>query len=609
MPIERVFEFFDYQAQHYPQEKSIGAKVDGNWQFYSTQQIIDYARQLATSLTESGFKSGDNIAIISYKNQPEWVIADLAIQYAGMVSVPLYPTISPSEYEYIMQEAECKAAFLGSGDLEQKVNDARKSLTQLSKLIGLDKGIGEVYWKDMLRPENKEWIDSNIAKITPKDLVTIIYTSGTTGRPKGVMLSHLNLASCIRQVKDLLPVGPGERVLSFLPVCHIFERAAMYAFVFLGLNVYQTGTDNLGGENGDLKSVSPNFFTCVPRLLEKVYEKIYNKGLEQKGIKKKLFFWALGLTDAYEFDQKPGGLNAVKWAIADKLIFSKWRAALGGQVKGVVTGSAPCPVKIIKVFSAAGIPIREAYGLTEASPGISFNHFTRGKAIIGTVGPLLPQMEIRLDNAEGIYKEGEGEILAAGDNIMVGYYKQPKLTAEALEEIDGKIWLKTGDVGTFVTGSDGTKFLKITDRKKELFKTSGGKYVAPAPIENKVKEDFLVDNIMLVGDQYKFVSALIVPAEEPLKNWCAEQKIPYTNLTEMISNPAVINLFQSVINKYNPLFGHIEQIKKFELVPEEWQITKPDGSEGELTPTLKLKRRMIKSKYKDLIDHIYSDKV
>ena len=280
---------------------------------------------------------------------------------------------------------------------------------------------------------------------------------------------------------------------------------------------------------------------------------------------------------------------------------------MGGQVRGIVTGSAPCPTTIIRVFSAAGIPVREAYGLTEASPGISVSLFEPNKAIIGTVGPLLPNVEVMIDNNEGIYKEGEGEILAAGPNIMMGYYKQPQWTAETLKTIDGKTWLCTGDVGTFVTGKDGTRFLKITDRKKELFKTSGGKYVAPAPIENKVKEDFMIDNIMLVGDGYKFVSALIVPSEESLKNWCEENQINCTNLAQMVTLPQVLTLYSQLIDKYNPLFGHIEQIKRFELIPEVWVPIKPDGSEGELTPTLKLKRRLIKAKYRDLIDRIYRE--
>ncbi len=607
MAIQRVFEFIDFQAKHYPQDKSFGSIANGEWQFYSTAQIIDLARQLAQGLLDAGYQRGDKIAIISYKNQPEWLIVDHALQYAGMISVPLYPTISPGEYEYIMQESACKAAFIGQGDLQQKVQTARHALPHLRQLIGLDLGVGELHWKEMLRNDRVAELEASIANVIPADLMTIIYTSGTTGKPKGVMLSHLNLASCIRQVKDLLPVVPGDRALSFLPICHIFERAATYSFVFLGLSVYQTGTDNLGGDSGDLKTVSPHFFTCVPRLLEKVYEKIYNKGEALTGVKKKLFFWALSLTDNFEFDYKPVGLNAIKWAIADKLIFSKWRAALGGVVKGIVTGSAPCPAKIIRVFSAAGIPVREAYGLTEASPGISFNEFKPYKAIIGTVGPLLPQVEVKLDNSEGIYKPGEGEILAAGDNIMMGYYNQPQWTADALKVEQGKTWLFTGDIGTFVTGSDGTQYLKITDRKKELFKTSGGKYVAPAPIENKFKEDFLIDNIMLIGDGLKFVSALIVPAEESLKIWCQGQNIPWTNLADMCKTPHVMSLYQSLLDKYNPLFGHIEQIKKFELIPEVWQPIKFGGSEGELTPTLKLKRRLIKVKYADLISGMYKD--
>ncbi|HNR06246.1 MAG TPA: long-chain fatty acid--CoA ligase [Saprospiraceae bacterium] len=605
MTIERVFEFFDYQLKHYPQEKSFGSRQNGEWKFYSTAQIIELARQLAQGLLDSGYEPGDNMAIISYKNQPEWIVIDLAIQYAGMVSVPLYPTISPGEYEYILTESACKAVFIGKGDLDQKIGNVRANLPALKQIIGIDEGVGEIHWKDLLRSDRTGEVDQSIARIKPSDLVTIIYTSGTTGKPKGVMLSHFNLASCIREVKDILPVSCGEKVLSFLPICHIFERAATYAFVYVGLNVYQTGTDNLGGDQGDLKSVSPHFFTCVPRLLEKVYEKIYNKGSDLTGIKKKLFFWAISLTEEYEFDFKPTGLKAIQWAIADKLIFSKWRAALGGQVKGVVTGSAPCPTRIIRVFSAAGIPVREAYGLTEASPGISISLFEPHKALIGTVGPLMSNVEVRLDNSEAIYKEGEGEILASGPNIMIGYYKHPEWTAESLKVIDGKTWLCTGDVGTFVTGKDGIRFLKITDRKKELFKTSGGKYVAPSPIENKLKEDFLLDNIMLVGDRMKFVTALIVPAEESLKNWFEEEKIPWTGLKEAVKLPEVIKLYQQIVDQYNPLFGHIEQIKKFTLVPEVWVPIKSDGREGELTPTLKLKRRLLLEKYKDAIERMY----
>ena len=491
--------------------------------------------------------------------------------------------------------------------MDQKVNDISSPVPGFKQIIGLDEGVGTMHWKSMLRDDLATEVNDSINMVKPADLMTIIYTSGTTGKPKGVMLSHLNLASNVRQVKDLLPVKPGERAISFLPVCHIFERAATYAFIYFGLSVYQTGTDNLGGDSGDLKSVKPHFFTCVPRLLEKVYEKIYNKGAELTGIKKKLFFWALSLTDQYEFDFKPSGLDAIKWAIADKLIFSKWREALGGSVKGIVTGSAPCPAKIIRVFSAAGIPVREAYGLTEASPGISFNEFHPYKAIIGTVGPLLPEVEVRLDNSEGIYKEGDGEILAAGENIMLGYYHQPQWTADVIKEIDGKIWLCTGDVGTFVIGNDGTKFLKITDRKKELFKTSGGKYVAPAPIESKIKEDFMIDNVMLVGDGLKFVSALIVPVEQGLMKWCADHQISWTNMEDICKHPKVIELYQSIVDKYNPLFGHIEQIKKFKLIPEVWQPIKADGSEGELTPTLKLKRRLLKAKYASLIEGMYAE--
>jgi len=367
--------------------------------------------------------------------------------------------------------------------------------------------------------------------------------------------------------------------------------------------VHFTGTDNLGGDEGDIKDVKPIFFTTVPRLLEKVYEKIYNKGLELTGVKKKLFFWALSLTDDYEYDDDTSGF---KWKIADKLIFSKWREALGGNVKGILTGAAACPVKMAKVFSAAGVPIREGYGLTETAPGLTINKYSKNGAMLGTVGPTLDNVTIKIDPSDGNYKEGEGEILAKGSNIMMGYYKKPDKTAEVFKEIDGEKWFCTGDVGKLVTGPGGNTFLKITDRKKELLKTSGGKYVAPAPIENKFKEDFLIEQMMVVGEKQKFVSALIVPAKEALKDWCSENGVEWTSLNEVLENDKVKAHYQTVINEFNPNFSHIEQIKKFALLPTDWEATKEDGTDAELTPTMKLKRRVIREKYKKEIDKIYN---
>jgi long-chain acyl-CoA synthetase len=370
--------------------------------------------------------------------------------------------------------------------------------------------------------------------------------------------------------------------------------------------VTHTGTDNLGGEEGDLKTIRPHFFTTVPRLLEKVYEKIYNKGLELTGLKRWLFFWALRLTDSYDLHRKPPFGSAWKWRLADRLIFSKWREALGGNVRGIFTAASACPEKIVRIFCAAGIPIREGYGLSEASPGLTANHFEPEGAMLGTVGCVLDGIELRIDDSDGNYAPGEGEVIATGPNVMMGYYKKPEATAEMIREIDGRHWLFTGDVGKLVDGPGGKKFLKITDRKKELLKTSGGKYVAPQPIESKFREDFFIEQIMVIGEQRKFVSALIVPAQAALKDWCEPNGLTFNTLSEAIRLPGVQALYQSIVERYNPLFSHIEQIKKFHLLDAVWEPVKADGSEGELTPTMKLKRRIILQKYAGVIEGIYS---
>jgi len=440
-----------------------------------------------------------------------------------------------------------------------------------------------------------------MADIKPNELATLIYTSGTTGQPKGVMLSHNNIVSNVRDVGEIFPISAGDRALSFLPICHIFERAASYAYTSHSIEVSFAGTSNLGGDDGDLKATQPHFFTTVPRLLEKVYEKIYNKGLTLSGLKRKLFFWALDLTKDYEIDQSKG----LQMRIADALIFSKWREALGGNVKGIVSGAAACPTKIKQVFSAAGIPIREGYGLTETSPGLAIGRFSKGGAVMNAIGPSLKSVELMIDASDGNYRPGEGEILAKGPNIMMGYFNKPEATAAVTKEIDGEKWFCTGDVGTLVKGPTGEDFLKITDRKKELLKTSGGKYVAPAPIENKLKEDFLIEQVMVVGEKKKFVSALIVPAEEALQDWCRNNDVEWTSMVEVVQNPKVVAAFQKAVDEANPHFSKTEKIKKFTLVPGPWEPVKADGSKAELTPTLKLKRRVIIEKYDSMIDDIY----
>lgn len=601
----RLFDFIQYQKAHFPQAQAIGGRnAAGELTYYSTDEIIDQANKVSRGLIKLGVKAGDKVALVVYKNRPEWTIMDLGIQQVGAINVPVYPTISPAEYEYIFNDAGVKLCFAGIGDLYDKVASAQSNVPTLENIYTLDPQEGRPYWEDIFTDEGQEEVEARKDAVDPAEMATIIYTSGTTGNPKGVMLSHNNIVSNVIAVKKYIPIDTGEIALSFLPLCHIFERTASYSFVYNGINIVFTGTDNLGGEEGDLQAIKPHFFTTVPRLLEKVYEKIYNKGLDLTGAKKSLFFWALGLTDDYDYDKKFSGFSGVKRGIADKLIFSKWRDALGGRVKGILTGAAPCPVKIMRVFSAAGIPIREAYGLTETSPGLTFNRYSPKGAHMGSVGMPFEGVEIKIDT-EGDYRDGEGEIMAKGPNIMMGYYKKEEATAAVIEEVDGERWFRTGDVGTWVTGPNGEQFLKITDRKKELLKTSGGKYVAPAPIESLCKEDFLIEQIMVVGDKRKFVSALIVPAVEALENFCEENGVAWNGLDAAVRNSKVVAEYQRIIDGLNPSFSKIEQIKKFTLLPTSWDAVKEDGSTAELTPTMKLKRRVILEKFGKEIEEMY----
>lgn len=604
----RLFDLLYHQLEKYPLEKSLNARDDsGNWKSYSSQEVVNASVQAASGLIGLGLKPGDKVAMVVYKNRPEWVIMDFAIQMAGLISIPLYATISVSEYEYILNEAEVKVAFCGGGDLYDKLTATRKNVATLASIYTFEKQDVNPFWEVIFNTEHTDTVEKIKARIKGEDLATIIYTSGTTGNPKGVMLSHTNIMHIVLNTSSLLSANPGDNVLSFLPLCHIFERAVSFVYFYMGVKIHFAGTDNLSGPNGDLAVVKPVTFSTVPRLLEKIYEAIYNKGLTLDGVKRKLFFWALGLTDDYEINQKLSFGKKLKWKIADTLIFSKWREALGGNVNAIFTGAAPCPVKIMRVFWAAGIPIREGYGLTETSPTLTGNTTEPDGVLLGTVGPLIKGVHIFIDQEGGDYKEDEGEILAHGPNVMIGYYKKPEVNAQVFCEIDGKRWFRTGDIGKLVKGPTGREFLKITDRKKELLKTSGGKYVAPAPIENRIREEFLVEQLMVIGDKQKFVSALIVPAEEALKNYCAKKEIPWTSLHEIIQHKKVLKRYQKIITTYNPEFSHVEQIKKFRLIARPWLPFHEDGSDAELTPTLKLKRRVIREKFQKEIASIYTD--
>jgi len=503
--------------------------------------------------------------------------------------VPVYPNINNNELQFILQDAGVKMAFVGDKSLYRKLEAIQEQLPEL-KLIYTFKPVEYVpSWAELLievTPTIKTELETLKAQIQEQDVATILYTSGTTGIPKGVMLTHRNILSNVfGSAKIIQEIGvQGKRALSFLPLNHAFERMATYCLFYSGTSIYYAESMDKIAIN--LREVKPVLFTTVPRLLEKVYEGILAKGKELKGIKRALFFWALRLAERFEIN-KPKSLDyRLQLALADKLIFSKWREALGGEVKAVITGAAACQIRLLKVFTAAGIVIQEGYGLTEASPIISGNRYSETNRMFGTVGPLLEGVQVKI--AE------DGEILCKGPNVMLGYYKRPDLTAEVM---DGE-WLKTGDIGTMVDG----KFLKITDRKKELFKTSGGKYVAPQPIENKMVESDWIEQIMVVGENQKFVSALVVPAFHAVKDWYNNQGKPYPGDQAITQDKQIKALIREAINKYNKDFNPVEQVKKFVLMPYQFTI-----ENGELTPTLKLKRKVIVQKYESMIGSMYAN--
>ncbi len=588
----RLFDCINLHLKNAPDRTMLAGKQNGQWREYTTREVADIVHRLSTGLIKSGFGKGDGseegrdkIAVIA-KNRPEWVMLDLAVQKIGAVLIPVYPTINDLELEYILKDSRVKIIFTNDQDLSEKVAGLKNNLPDLKEIYSFEKVDGVNHWEDMLTPANENdtaIVESISAEIRNEDLATIIYTSGTTGRPKGVMLSHNNILSNVLDSMPCFPPGDNMKALSFLPLNHIFERMVTYIYLFRGTSIFYAESLETIGEN--LKEVKPDLFTTVPRVLEKVYEKIMLKGEELTGIKRKIFFWAHRLATKFEINTNQGFFYKLQLSIANKLIFSKWREALGNKVVCVISGGAACQVRLIRIFTAAKVPIMEGYGLTETSPVISVNRFQEEGRMFGSVGPLIDNVEVKIAD--------DGEILCKGPNVMMGYYKHPELTAEVFTE-DG--WFQTGDIGMMVDG----RFLKITDRKKEMFKTSGGKYVAPVVIENKMKESPFIENIMVVGAGYKFVSALIVPAYSYLDEWCTENNIDHSNREEIITNPKVIGLYQSILDKYNKLFNHVEQVKKFELVSAEWGI-----DSGEMTPKLSLKRKVVMEKNKELIKKIY----
>lgn len=589
----RMFDFLQHQLDNFPKEDMLAGKENGKWKLYSTANVKELVDQLSIGLLNLGIgghdmtvENQDKIALIS-KNRPEWLILDLACQQIGAILCPVYPTTTVNELEFIFNDATVKLAFVSGEEILSKVSSIQNRVPTLQNIYSFDSLPNVDYWQKLLASPSDEGIASLHkikAAISPLHCATIIYTSGTTGTPKGVMLSHRNIVSNVINSKKSFPFEDNitARSLSFLPLNHIFERMVSYIYIASGISIYYAESLDTIAEN--LKEVKPNLFCTVPRLLEKVYEKIMSKGTELTGIKRKLFDWSVELGNAYDNRKRKGIWYTMQLALANKLIFSKWREGLGNNVEFIITGGAACQVRLIRIFTAAKIPIYEGYGPTENSPVISVNCQYNDGTKFGSVGPILQGQEVKL--------EPDGEICVKGPSVMMGYYKRPDLTAETI--IDG--WLHTGDIGVFEDG----KFLKITDRKKELFKTSGGKYVAPQPIENKMKESPFVEQMMIVGAEQKFVGALIVPSIPNLKEWMRQKEIPFTTNEDAIHNPKVLELYRQLINSFNEFFNHVEQVKKFELLPDEWTI-----DSGELTPTLKLKRKVIMEKYKAVVERIY----
>ncbi|SFU07924.1 long-chain acyl-CoA synthetase [Algoriphagus locisalis] len=582
MKPSRLFDLIPYQIATYDKEIALSKKENGEWKHFSSRNLKEIVDNLSLAFLKVGLKKGEKVAIIS-ENCSEWNFIDFALQQIGAISVPVYPTITSSDFEYIFDHAEVKMIFVG----DQVIFDKAKEVCGDRKIYSFAQLDGAIFWEDFLAiGVNESIADLELLKeqVQPDDLFTIIYTSGTTGRPKGVMLSHTNVLSNVISIAAIMtPQKGSSRVLSFLPLCHIYERTGSFCFMYLGFSIYYAESMETIGEN--MKEIKPHAFNTVPRLLEKVYDKIVAKGYELSGIKKSLFFWALNLGLDYDPGNKLGAWYDFQLKIANKLIFSKWREALGGEVLQINSGASALQPRLARVFWAAGIKVCEGYGLTETSPVVSASVCTAEEMRIGWVGKLVKDVQVKI--AE------DGEILVHGPNVMLGYYKQPEMTAEVLQ--NG--WFHTGDIGEL----DG-EFLKITDRKKEMFKTSGGKYIAPQLMENKFKESTLIDQLMVVGENKNYPSALIVPSFDGLKEYCKHKGIPYTTDADMIEKAEIIEKYDREVEQLNKYFGKWEQIKRFKLLHDPWGI-----ESGELTPTMKLKRKVIMQKYGKEIEQIYQE--
>jgi long-chain acyl-CoA synthetase len=586
MDITRLFDLPEWQKNNYPQHIAFAGKVNNDWKSYSTEEYFEFSNLISYGLLSLGLQPGDKIATSS-NNRPEWNFIDMGMLQSGIIHVPVYPTASAKDLKFIFEDAEIKFVFVSGTDQFKKIAEIVKDIPSVKGIYTFDDVPGASNWKEVVDLGRKNINENRLQEIRnsikPHDIATILYTSGTTGNPKGVMLSHNNIVSNFMAVRDLPPVDHTCRALSFLPLNHTYERVLNYLYQYLGVAVYYAESIETIADN--LKEVKPHVFATVPRLLEKVYDKIVAKGNELTGIKRSMFFWSLNLGHRFELNNKNGFFYNLQLKLARKLIFTKWQEALGGNVRAIVSGGAALNPRLARIFWAADIKVLEGYGLTETAPVIAVNNLEPGGAKFGTVGQPIKGVEVKI--AE------DGEILSRGPNNMIGYYKRPDLTEEM---IDADGWCHTGDIGVIEDG----KYLKITDRKKEIFKTSGGKYIAPQALENKLKESLFIEQCMVIGENRKFAAALVVPSFAYLKEWCNKKGIPFSTNEEMVQNSVILTRINEEIEKINEELARYEQIKKIKLLPREWTIER-----SELTPKLSLKRKEILRANMNLVEEIY----
>lgn len=588
MEVTRIFDLLSrYEKAFQPKDDVLAGKENGEWVRYDIKAYREMADSISQGLLELGIKKGDKIATIS-NNRPEWNFIDMGILQTGAIHVPIYPTISEEDYRYILNHAEVKLVFIAGMELLRKIEHILPEIKMLKKIYTFAKIDKYHHLNDLIesgkKSKRKDDLDKIRAEIHKDDVATLIYTSGTTGFPKGVMLSHDNILSNVKAAQWIFPVDETSKGLSYLPLCHVYERTVNYILQYKGVSVYYA--ENMGTIVDNIKEVKPHIMTTVPRLLEKVYDKILAKGRRLKGAQKQIFFWAVNLGLRYEYDKPDRYFYNLQLKLANRLVFSKWREAFGGRMRSIVSGGAALQPRLARIYNAAGIPVVEGYGMTESSPVIAVNTFVPGQRKIGTVGPPLKNVEVMISE--------NGEILAKGPSIMKGYFKDPDMTKETV--VNG--WLHTGDMG--IVDEDG--MLKITGRVKEIFKTSMGKYISPVLIENKIKESPFIDQIMVIGENQKFAAALVVPDFEHFRMWCKIKNIPYTTNHDMINNKEFRNRVKKEIDCYNKQFGDTEKIKKFELIDHEWTV-----DSGEITANLKLKRATLQKKYAQLIEKIFNN--